>query len=91
MTVSSSYELNSEADNAVHLSRVWSEFCSRFKAEEDCVELLRQPFFSEDTRRCRHCGSDALVREYGQRVGRCRSCRRKVWITAGTFFQYKTG
>ena len=51
MTVSSSYELNSEADNAAHLSRVWSEFCSRFKTAEDCVELLCLQFFSEDTRR----------------------------------------
>lgn len=63
------------------------DFCAEFKTEEDGFEEIFRRLNEEHAIRCSHCGSVDLKKEYGSRTVYCRSCKRRTWFTAGTFFE----
>lgn len=63
----------------------WQEFNTRFPTEETCVEELYRRL-SGNRRSCPECQSSSLVRQSGDRIGKCSMCKKKVRITARTFF-----
>lgn len=71
---------------AALLMRLWLQFSEEFATEEDCVEALYKKLAADGMVRCKKCNSSEISRNYGERVGRCLSCNRDSWFTAGTFF-----
>jgi hypothetical protein len=69
------------------LLRHWREFETRYSSEEECVEALFQILGSLEKTGCRNCGTLAVERDYGARVGKCNTCRKHFSFTSGTFFE----
>ncbi|MBY0356769.1 MAG: hypothetical protein K2W82_02105 [Candidatus Obscuribacterales bacterium] len=61
-------------------------FNIQFPTEKDCLEELYRRADAEKIFRCRYCGSQKIEKRYGDRVGKCSQCKKKIWFTAGTFF-----
>lgn len=64
----------------------WKKFSKKYKREEDCIEALYQMLHKQQAVRCGNCAASDLERPFGKRLGTCRTCRKEVSITAGTFF-----
>lgn len=62
------------------------QFNSRFPTEKDCLEELYRRADADKIFCCRYCGSLKIEKRYGDRVGKCPQCKKKIWFTAGTFF-----
>lgn len=68
------------------LLKCWQEFEMVYPCEKDCVEALYAMVSRLHTLGCKNCRTDAIEREYGERIGKCLRCRRNFSFTAGTFF-----
>ena len=64
---------------------LWKQFNAEFPSEEDCIEAIYTKY-NDQAMKCSFCGGSEIKREYGARTGQCTSCKKAVWITAGTFF-----
>lgn len=62
-----------------------TEFIKRFQSEEECASYLEQVRWP-DGFRCPSCGH-AQAWRMEQGLYRCRQCRRRTSVTAGTIFQ----
>lgn len=65
---------------------VLQKFDARFPTEKDCMEELLRRLSKERFIKCRYCGSRDFERQYGNRIIWCKHCRKKTWVTGGTFF-----
>jgi len=72
-------------DGAV-LAFLWAQFNAEFPRETDCLEEVYRRAAEWGIIKCHHCGNTDVERNYGDRVIKCRSCKKKSWLTAGTFF-----
>lgn len=68
------------------LLKQWRRFRAKYKTEADCCEKLYEVLFALGLIVCKRCYGVDITRQYGSRIGRCKNCRTKIRITAGTFF-----
>lgn len=76
------------ATNEAVLADLWMQFNTRFPTEEDCLEEVYRRANDAGSLKCHHCRNEDIERDYGQRIFRCKSCKRQSWFTAGTFFHH---
>jgi|GEM_PF-537799 len=62
------------------------KFDALFATDRNCLEQLCSKYMDRNLIRCSNCDSADIARDYGERFGKCRQCRKRVHITAGTFF-----
>lgn len=62
------------------------QFDVLFPTEKDCIEELYKRANEEGLSKCRYCEKQTIERQYGERTVWCTDCRKKTWITSGTFF-----
>jgi transposase-like protein len=65
------------------------EFKRRFPTRADCVrELCKHKFEFNDVGEllCPYCRFPKAKIDYTKRSTKCKKCKRKIWLTAGTFF-----
>ncbi|MBS2007492.1 MAG: hypothetical protein JST01_10650 [Cyanobacteria bacterium SZAS TMP-1] len=72
-----------------YLRRQVRKFDRLHGSEADVNEQVCTGFLDPRAVRCHHCGGAKIVRDWGERVGQCLSCGKKVHYTAGTFFHKK--
>ena len=78
-----------EPENRISsLNSMWSEFETLFPTEQDCWKELYRNVLRDAALKCRYCGAEGLETNYTERVSSCKTCKRHVWITAGTFFDH---
>lgn len=76
------YDENGE-DICAH---AWQQFESRFPTENDCWGELCARLEANGQAKCSYCGSKDLDKFSQARVRKCKTCNKKTWLTAGTFF-----
>lgn len=77
-------KVQTRQEEEMRLSELWQEFNSTYPDEAVCVETICDALHGE--LKCKTCGSSRVLRQYGQRLGRCGDCKADIYITAGTFF-----
>jgi len=68
------------------IDQLWEEFNQLYPTEKDCCEELYKKAQLENLLNCRSCGSQPLLKTCPERVFRCHNCKKKRWLTGGTFF-----
>ena len=68
------------------INSVWLEFNERFPTNKDCLKELHRQVHAAGIIKCGSCGNTAVEETDSGRAVRCKSCRTKTWLTAGTFF-----
>lgn len=68
------------------LERLWEKFNLEFPENEDVLEEMYKRAFEADSINCRSCGATDFERRRGDRVGKCNSCGKSMWMFADTFF-----
>ncbi|MBY0357484.1 MAG: hypothetical protein K2W82_05730 [Candidatus Obscuribacterales bacterium] len=70
------------------LAALVQRFNVLFPTDQDCLEELYRRTNMEKLLRCRYCKSSEMERRYGDRVGKCKRCKKSTWFTGGTFFNH---
>lgn len=73
-------------DEEVTIALTWEQFNSKFPTETCCIEELYRRICSDGEIKCTYCGNTQAESSHSDRVIRCGSCRKEIWLTAGTFF-----
>src|SRR5688572_2954786 len=68
------------------LASLWERFNIEFPTEEACLQELSARTHKNGMTKCHRCGYIRWPNNYNSRVLVCRVCKRKYWLTAGTFF-----
>ena len=69
------------------LLSLWRRFKRQYRTEADCIEGLNLMLHGELGLSCRLCGSTAIFRRPGDRVGKCLDCKARSSITANSQFR----
>lgn len=78
---------DSSESRAQRVSALIAEFERNYPTEQDCLtELFRLARIAD--RPCRFCNHPELEKSYGSRAGKCHSCNRITWFTAGTWLHH---
>jgi len=84
---SGSKEKNHSCDrNKQRLASLMAEFDIEFPSTEACLDELFR--LAKIEIQCRFCHSRDLQMSRGSRVGKCRACKKKPWLTAGTILDH---
>lgn len=69
--------------------RTWNNFQKLYPDDRHCLEKILSCLTTTGWRfSCRRCGSDELIRRFGERRYFCQDCNYRGWILAGTFFEF---
>ncbi len=68
------------------LDGIVAQFRVEFKCKEDGIEAIFSTLQREGVLVCDCGGCAGITREYGSYFFRCKSCGKKTWFLAGTFF-----
>ena len=78
-------------DNAgtTELERLYLKlFKALFQNQEESLEEIFTRIQAAGLIKCHHCASEDVVRNYGDRIILCLSCKKNSWFTADTFFEH---
>ena len=70
---------------AASFALLWAEFNILFPTEQHCLEEIYRRA-AQELLKCRWCESQDIEKRLGDRVVRCRRCKKETWLTAGSFF-----
>jgi|GEM_PF-1394568 len=62
------------------------ELGEKFKTDADCMEAIIKAICLYQPPQCTECGSYDIRHTYGNRNAECGNCKKKLSLTAGTFF-----
>ena len=85
MTNSPSTRKSQQQRLATIISAHLAEFDTIFPTQEDCVEEIYSRS-EEILLKCQQCFSEDIDKPYGARVATCNVCKKRNFLTAGTFF-----
>jgi hypothetical protein len=78
---------SSTAPTDTRLASLWMQFNIEFPTEEACLQALSARIHPDGMIKCHHCRLTSLPENFHSRALVCRMCKRRCWLTAGTFFQ----
>ena len=79
-------KFDGETDLETRVAASFARFNAKHSSEKDCFEEICRRASIDRILKCHHCQSTDMHKVHGERISRCRTCKKPTWAIANTFF-----